>query len=386
MSRLSTPLSYPIHVEAGLLQGEELPQVCHTFERLFLLCDTTVYPLYGKHLLTRLLAQGLVVTPILIPPGEQEKTRERKACIEDQLLEQGCTRKSALLALGGGVILDLVGFVGATFHRGIPVLYLPTTLLSMVDAAVGGKTGVNTPMGKNLIGSFTPPHSIWMDPSTLSTLPESEILNGLGEIAKHALLGNPTTWMHLQETSLEALDWNSLLQQSIQYKAHIVAQDEREQGMRTVLNLGHTVGHALEKACDHRLPHGVCVALGLWIETRIAYMRGLLPEIAHKQVEKWVHLRYGSFLALASSLPWEALVSFLSQDKKGRGIDAYPMILLCAVGEVWHPEDRWVSWVSKTEVQLAWATTLGLPSHRAIDDISNLSHSHCQWREPRPLG
>ena len=357
MMTLDTALPYPIHIGEGILFSPALVEVCRSFERCFLLSDTTVYELYGCQFYAHLRTCGIRVDPILIPPGEAQKTRDQKVHIEDTLLALGCTRRSLLLALGGGVITDLVGFVGATFHRGISVLYLPTTLLGMVDASIGGKTGVNTAHGKNLIGCFSPPHSVWIDPLVLQTLPARELRSGWGEVAKHALLADPAWWAQVREP---AVDWTSILARSCGFKASIVAQDEREQGLRAVLNLGHTVGHALEQACNYEISHGACVAIGLWVESCVGAAFLVHNTLLFQEIANWVEGFFPEEMRLAKSITWGQLHPFLQQDKKGGSSQGCPLILLREVGVPWRGESGWIFCVPASEVEAAWVAFLRL--------------------------
>ncbi len=288
--------SYPVYLGAGLLA--ELPQlvVKHCPGRhTALITDTSVGRLYerwesGQE--SRWSADGREhpaafpqhewTTRLSMPPGEQHQTRDSWARLTDALLEQHFGRDSAILALGGGVVGDLAGFVAATYHRGIPCILVPTTLLAMLDASVGGKTGVDTPFGKNLIGAFHPPTAVIADPSLLRTLPEAEYRAGMAEAAKHALIADASylDWMEANVARLLGRDLATLehlIRRSIEIKAAVVAEDERESGPRSMLNAGHTVAHALEVVSGYALLHGEAVALGLVAECEMAEETGLLP-------------------------------------------------------------------------------------------------------------
>ncbi len=216
------------------------------------------------------------------PAGEESKNRETWSQLSDQLLAAGFDRQSAIIALGGGVVGDLAGFVAATFLRGIPYAQVPTTLLAMLDASVGGKVGVDTPHGKNLIGAFHPPAIVVADPLTLFTLPDRVYRAGLAEAVKHGVIGDAEYfgWIERNAKALLARDLNGLthlVTRSVEIKAQVVGEDERESGRRAILNAGHTVAHGLEQESRYRLPHGEAVALGLVAECRIAERMGLAP-------------------------------------------------------------------------------------------------------------
>jgi len=222
-------------------------------------------------------------TRLSLPPGEKHKTRDSWAMLTDALLDQGFGRDSALVGVGGGVIGDLTGFVAATFQRGVPFVLVPTTLLAMLDASVGGKTGVDAPQGKNLIGAFHPPAAVVADPTTLRTLPEREFRAGMAEAVKHGLIADAgyLEWIEGNAAALLARDLEALthlVRRSIEIKAGVVSIDERESGPRAMLNAGHTVAHALEHASSYGMLHGEAVALGLRAECIMGELAALLPD------------------------------------------------------------------------------------------------------------
>ena len=207
-----------------------------------------------------------------------EKTREAKERLEDQLLESGFGRDSVLVAVGGGTTTDLVGFLASTYMRGVPLILVPSTLLGMVDAAIGGKTAIDTPFGKNLIGTFYMPKAIVIDLELLKTLPEKEMVNGRSEILKMALIHDP---------SILELDEEAQIMRAIQAKIAIVEQDPMERGLRRILNFGHTIGHAIELSAGYTIAHGEAVALGCVAESFLSMRLGFLAE---KEFEKIVQL------------------------------------------------------------------------------------------------
>lgn len=276
--------SYQIHVDENLLSSNLVTSICQKLnKRIVIMTDTHLSKTYGKLLQNTLSQTGVLTEMCVFDAGEQYKTRETKQELEDWLLERRYGRDTCLIALGGGVVTDMVGFLAATYCRGIPVIYLPTTLLAMVDASMGGKTGVNTPLGKNLIGTFTQPYFIGMDISVLHTLPDREWRNGIVEMVKHSLIFDESLFKRMQETpSLSVFktrkDLAVLIQRNCQIKQSIVAQDEREHHMRQLLNFGHTIGHAIETLENYHMAHGEAVAIGILVESYIAYLAGYLSE------------------------------------------------------------------------------------------------------------
>ncbi|HMC82501.1 MAG TPA: 3-dehydroquinate synthase [Candidatus Polarisedimenticolia bacterium] len=275
-------ISYPVYIGRGVLSS--LPGALRRLApayRYFLITDSRVRGLHGRALLASLRRAGLTVSLLSVPAGERSKTREAKARLEDRILALGGGRDSAVLALGGGMICDLAGFTAATYHRGIPFVPIPTTLLAMVDAAVGGKTAVDHPRGKNVIGAFHPPRAVFADLRFLETLPEREFRSGLAEAVKSAVIGDPVLFRGLERDPSAVLSRHpgavlNLVLRSCRVKARVVEADERESGLRAVLNFGHTLGHALEHLLHYRLLHGEAVAIGMALEARAAAAAGIM--------------------------------------------------------------------------------------------------------------
>ncbi len=288
--------------------------------------DTTVGPLHGRG-----PAEGLGLQPLEIPGGE---THKNWAAIEEILshwLEIGLDRSGSVLAIGGGIVTDTVGFAAATYLRGVAWVAAPTTLLGMVDAAVGGKTGVNLPQGKNLVGSFWPPKLVIADTATLATLPARELRAGLAEVVKAAWIGDHELLELLPEAaevgygSLRPHEWENLVARSVAVKAEIVNADEREAGLRKALNLGHTMGHALEAATRYeRLLHGEAVAWGLEAAAILGRRRGLLSGEGERALRAAVN-GLGSRPGIAD-LDAEAVCRYIAVDKK-RDADGVAWVL-----------------------------------------------------------
>ncbi len=284
--------SYPVWVEWGLLDrlGEALaPHLAGN--QVALVTDSHVGPLYGSQASQSLAAAGFEVQQYVLRAGEGAKSLRSCQWLWSQLLAAQFDRSATIVALGGGVVGDLAGFVAATYLRGVGLVQVPTTLLAQVDSAVGGKTGVNHPLGKNLIGAFYHPRCVAMDPSVLSTLKKRDLYAGFAEVLKYAVVAHPHLFQVLSE-KLEALlslqDQQTLawvITECCQVKARIVGRDEREQGMRRVLNFGHTVGHALEAATKFRaFRHGEAVLVGMRAATFLSARRGFLSDQEFRDV------------------------------------------------------------------------------------------------------
>jgi 3-dehydroquinate synthase len=264
--------SYDVVVRAGVLA--ELPALMAAAapaERYAIICDRNVAAHYGERVLRAARDATLTADLLVFEAGEAHKTRETWADLTDRMLERGYGRDSCVVALGGGVAGDLAGFVAATYMRGLPLIQAPTTLLAMIDAAVGGKTGVDTVAGKNLVGAFHPPRLVVADPLVLHTLPSAEVRAGLAEAIKHGAILDATYFDWIERSSqellrLEPVAIQRLVARSVELKAAIVAQDPRESGCRAVLNFGHTVAHALELHTSWGLPHGFAVGIGMVAE------------------------------------------------------------------------------------------------------------------------
>lgn len=283
-----------------------------------LVCDDHTAALYAAPVEVHLSAAGWRVQPCRIPAGEIHKTLSTAAELWAQFVAGGLDRGSLVLALGGGVVGDVSGFAASAFLRGVDWVNLPTTLLAMVDAAIGGKTGVDLPQGKNLVGAFHPPRLVLADPLTLQTLPLPELRSGMAEVVKHAVIGDPD----LLEACAAGLDrlngnWEWLVRRAAAVKVRVIEADPYEQGLREVLNFGHTIGHALEKASGYRLRHGEAVAIGMVIETRLAERLGLAAAGLSEQLSQ-VLRQLGLPVQPPPGLAVDDLRAALQVDKKRR--------------------------------------------------------------------
>lgn len=312
-------LPYPVHVGHDLLSAlPELVPELTSAHRVAVVADATVGPLYAARIAQSIGEDRCML--VSLPPGEAQKTRATWARVTDALLDARFGRDSMLIALGGGVIGDLTGFVAATYLRGIPVLQIPTTLLAMVDASIGGKTGVDTEYGKNLVGAFHPPVAVVADLDTLTTLPIDERVNGIAEALKHGVIADSAYFNLVARSDIIAAsgdDWRGIVDGSVAIKSQVVAADEREHGMRKVLNFGHTIGHAVEQLMAYAVPHGACVAYGMLVESRISVMLGLCDASLHPLLHATLE-SFGLPTEMPTMLTAEAIVNATVSDKKSR--------------------------------------------------------------------
>lgn len=276
--------SYPIHIGKGLLAQADLLLPHLKRKQVAVVSNTTVAPLYMPTLVKALESAGVSVIQIILPDGEAYKNTETLNLIYDALLKNRCERSTTLIALGGGVIGDLTGYAAATYLRGVPFIQIPTTLLSQVDSSVGGKTGINHPLGKNMIGAFYQPKVVLADTDTLKTLPPREYSAGVAEVIKYGLIRDPDffDWLERNMPQLMALDEQVVsyaIYRSCQNKAEVVAIDEHEAGERALLNLGHTFGHAIENAMGYGVwLHGEAVAAGTMLAADLSQRIGWLSQ------------------------------------------------------------------------------------------------------------
>jgi len=283
---------YPIHIGSGLLRRPELLQPCIAGSRVLVVTNETVGPLYLDTLLKQLVPWDPVC--VVLPDGEVYKTLDVLNNIFTALLKHRCDRKTTLIALGGGVVGDMTGFAAATYQRGVPFIQVPTTLLAQVDSSVGGKTGVNHPLGKNMIGAFHQPECVIIDTDTLSTLPDKELSAGLAEVIKYGLIGDAEffVWLEQNLDKLRQRDPQALLyaiERSCADKARVVAVDEREAGSRALLNLGHTFGHAIETGAGYGAwLHGEAVAAGMCMAADLSRRLGWLTPDEFARIEKLI--------------------------------------------------------------------------------------------------
>ena len=318
--------SYEVRIGAGLIEraGAEIGPLLHR-RKAAVITDDSVAALHLMRLARAFEAEGITVTALTIPPGEASKGWAQYARVSEWLLEQKIERRDIVVAFGGGVVGDLVGFAAATLRRGVRFVQIPTTLLAQVDSSVGGKTGINTAQGKNLIGAFHQPSLVLADIGILESLPARDFLAGYGEVVKYGLLGDAAffDWLEVNGPLLaaDAEKRQYAVRRSVEMKAGIVARDETEEGERALLNLGHTFCHALEKATGYsdRLLHGEGVAIGCALAFELSQRLGLCAQEAPSRVR--AHLRAMGMKVDIADIPGDlpdaaALLRLMGQDKK----------------------------------------------------------------------
>lgn len=291
-------------------------------KRFAVVTDSNIKELYAEDILKKLREAGYRAELFVFPAGEKYKTRQTKEQIEDAMLEAGYRRDCCIIAVGGGVVTDLAGFVAGTYGRGVPFINYATTLLAAADASVGGKTAVDTPLATNLIGLFNQPEKVYIDIACWKTLPAKQISSGMAETIKHACLADRAFFDFLTENmekllAVEKEACEHIAAENCRIKYEVVMKDERESGLREVLNLGHTVGRAIETVSDYRLLHGEAVSIGLVAEVRLSVKLGYMTEEEAEQVIRLLD-RAGLPTAIPEYIDREKLVKKLYTDKKVR--------------------------------------------------------------------
>ena len=322
--------SYDILIDRGLLDdlGRLVARHCPA-RRYAVITDTHVAELYGPRVMRVLRERGLDAALYPFPAGEWNKTRDSWASLSDRMLDAQFDREAAVLALGGGVVGDVAGFVAATYYRGLPFVQIPTTLLAMIDSSIGGKTGVDTARGKNLLGAFHQPRVVIADLETLTTLPAPQVAAGMAEAIKHGVIADADYCAALERErdavlakgrDLAALE--RLVTRSVEIKAAVVAADEREGGRRAFLNFGHTIGHAVEATNGYAILHGEAIAIGMALESALAERVGVAERGTAAQVVRLLQC-FNLPIALPGDARADDLVAAMRHDKKRRGGDLH---------------------------------------------------------------
>ena len=321
--------TYDVQIGKGLLggAGNALAALLPPPRTVMVVSDDTVFALWGETLVSSLSVAGYTVKEFVFPHGEASKNTETLLSLWQALAEEGLTRTDCLAALGGGVVGDMTGFAAATYLRGIPFVQFPTTLLAMVDSSVGGKTGIDLPLGKNLVGAFNQPIGVFCDTDTLKTLPSDIFADGCAEVIKYGYIGDPTLLSTL-ETDFAA-DPEAVIARCVADKRDVVEADERDVGKRQLLNLGHTAGHAIEACSDFAISHGSAVAIGMVLMTKAAVARGICEANVLPHMTEML-TRYD----LPTSCPFDAkaLAAVAMKDKKRAGANITLVLPRC-IGE-----------------------------------------------------
>ncbi len=313
--------SYDILIGPGILTnvGEDLKKDFPA-SSYFIISDSNVSDLLGEDLLNILKQQGLNVYLLSFPAGESSKNMDTIVSLARQMVKNGADRQSMILALGGGVTGDIAAFLASIYMRGISCIQLPTTLLAQVDSSVGGKTGVDIPEGKNLLGTFFQPKRVYCDIGTLASLPKEEFINGMAEVVKYGMIMSKDLFKLLEEryediVQLEPELICKIVKESCSIKAQVVSQDEKEGGLRRILNFGHTIGHSIEAASNYSMAHGCAVSIGMVVVSRLAIIKGMFSE------EEFIRLRnllksLGLPTNVPNNLDTKELIDLLYHDKK----------------------------------------------------------------------
>ncbi len=343
---VSVPLgerSYDILVGPGLLS--ELPALLDEFRpgrKFILVTDSNVADFLAHDLVALFESAGMNVPVVTFPAGEESKCMDTIVSMAREMIALGADRGSVILALGGGVTGDMAGFLASVFMRGIEFIQLPTTLLAQVDSSVGGKTGVDLPEGKNLLGTFAQPARVYADIGVLCTLPARELRNGIAEVIKYGMIWSEDLFSMLEDNwwdviNLEPLTTAEIVKQSCTIKADVVSRDEREGGLRRILNFGHTAGHAVEASSDYSIPHGEAVSMGMMVAACISRNRGLLPPEAVSRLKALLQ-RFGLPTSIPGTVTDEDIIRLIQHDKKVR--DGKVHFVLCnAIGKTLIADD-----------------------------------------------
>lgn len=319
---------YSVLIQQGSLErlGDTAAQACRG-RRAAIVTDENVARHYLERASTALSKSGFTVTGITLPPGEATKSPEMLLYLYERFNQAGLSRTDPVIALGGGVIGDLTGFAAATYLRGIPLIQVPTTLLAQVDSSIGGKTAIDLPSGKNLAGAFYQPKAVIMDPGVLHTLSRSQMAEGMAEVIKYGLIRDLQLFEQIERKSFD-LEW--ILERCVRIKTTVVSRDEKDSGERMLLNFGHTVGHAVEKASGYTgFSHGEAVAIGMVTAAAIGERLSATPAGTAERIRA---LLANYHLPITAPLPAEALLSAIHSDKKRLAGRIY-FVLLRAVGE-----------------------------------------------------
>jgi len=358
--------TYPIFIQPHLLEQPQtwLPPIARDvkFSRIVIISDHHVKKIYGTTLLKNLQRAGYDARLFSFAAGEASKNRATKAALEDKMLRAGYSRDSLCIALGGGIVGDITGFIAATYMRGIPYLQIPTTLLAMIDSSVGGKTAINTPAGKNLIGAFHQPMAVIADVHCLKTLSQAQLIHGLIEAIKMFLTHDAKNF-HFIEKNIDAIlahDQATLVHviyHALKIKTAVVNRDETELGERALLNFGHTIGHALENLSHYKLLHGYAVAFGMLVEAKISQNLGLLDETSYVVIRE-LCARLGVHGQDLKKFDVKKIITRTKKDKKVTSNTVH-YILLNSIGSAYVQHKKFMHAVPDALVKQSWLDVMG---------------------------
>ena len=347
-----TKHAYQIQIEDGCLNEGLVANILilvSAASTFAILSDDIVKPLYADRLHSYFVKSGLKSFQFSFKNGEENKTRATKEHIEDQMLENNLGSDTCLIAIGGGVTTDLAGYIAATYCRGIPLILIPTTLLAMCDAAIGGKNGVNTALGKNLIGTILQPKKVIIDPLTLKTLSSNELKTSFSEVIKHAIIADGSFFDYLENVCDPMASIEKIIATSCRIKTEIV--NDAKKNKRHLLNFGHTVAHAVEIVSEYRISHGEAVAIGMVIESKIAVILGKLKESAFDRIKKII-LQFRLNCDLPADVSIEKLLEAMILDKKS--LNGKPrFVILKGIGSCDNCDDEYCTTVDEDLVREA---------------------------------
>lgn len=352
--------SYPIWIDTNLLNNVSL-WMPKNVSMVVIITDNWVKMHYATPLEKNLNQAGYKTLLLSFPAGEAFKTNETKCQLEEKMFPHGCDRKTLILAVGGGVVGDLAGFIAATYMRGIAYIQVPTTLLAMVDSSVGGKTAIDTPQGKNLIGAFWQPKAVVTDINCLKTLPQNQLVNGLVEVIKIFLTNNVDHLIDLEQhleqiLNVEAEALSQLITRAASIKADVVKHDEKENHQRVILNFGHTIGHALEQLSHYQFLHGYAVGLGILVEGKIAQLMGFLEDKHYEYIKALLN-RLSINAADLKGFNIDSVLHRTRLDKKSHSNHVY-YVLINGLGSVLERDHCFAHSVADEVVKRAFIETI----------------------------
>src|SRR6185437_4413971 len=356
--------NYPIYIGQNLLnEYAKWLDPLLAGKKIVIITDEVVCKLYARNFAATLEKAGYDVLLLSFAPGEESKSYAKLEYLLDEMLKHRCDRHSLCIAFGGGVVGDITGFVSAIFMRGIRYIQIPTTVLSMIDSSVGGKTAINSVHGKNLIGAFYQPNAVVMDVNLIDSLPQDQLINGLIEAIK-IFLTSDAEYFNYTLANLDDIvnkDYTKLtkiIKRAVGLKADVVAKDEKEENLRMILNFGHTVGHAIEKLSAYKMAHGFAVALGILVEAKISFLLGLIKHEQYVLIER-VLSKLGINKKQLEPFKTDEVITAMLGDKKNKSGNIY-MILLADIGRVNESNEGKVATVVRSEIIIQALSTFGL--------------------------